>query len=220
MATGTIDRGKLNNNIRFGKWGWWFLLAICVLYSVYALSMAGVEIAFRLNLTLDAPQRSIPIVFIIHALSGAVVLVTGILQFNQNLLKNNRKLHRTLGKVYVVTVWLSSLGGLFLAIAFDVSLIAKLIFIVLAVLWFGATTIAYQQARHRKFKVHREWMIRSFALSFFFVMFSFWVDGVASIFPPDIAYPLAVFTSWSLNLVVSEIWIRRTRSSWKNPIHQ
>jgi hypothetical protein len=53
-------------------------------------------------------------------------------------------------------------------------------------------------------------MYRSFALSFFFVTFSFWVDGLASLLPEDTAYPLAVFVSWSLNLLIAEIWIRRS----------
>ena len=55
-------------------------------------------------------------------------------------------------------------------------------------------------------------MIRSFALSLFFITFSLWVPGLASTsLPHAIGYPLAIFLSWSLNLIVAEIWIRRTR---------
>ena len=89
--------------------------------------------------------------------------------------------------------------------------------ILLAILWFGITTIGFVRARQRRITEHREWMIRSFALSFFFVTFSFWVPGVASSNVLDpIRYPLAVFLSWSLNLLVAEWWIRMTRTSVSN----
>lgn len=211
-ATGSINTSKHKPKSQVAqRLGWWFLLLISVFYSLYAVAMAGTEIALRLGLVEDAPNRSISLIFIIHALSGAVVLVTGVLQFNRKILQKRHALHRTLGKTYVVTVWLSSLGGLLLALTFDASLISKVIFTILALLWFGATTLAYLYARRRKFKQHREWMIRSYALSFFFVTFSFWVEGVATLVPSEIAYPIAVFVSWGLNLLISEIWIRRTR---------
>jgi hypothetical protein len=55
-------------------------------------------------------------------------------------------------------------------------------------------------------------MIRSFSLSLFFVSFSFWVPGLTGTSLPEaISYPLAVFLSWSLNLLVAEAWIRHTR---------
>lgn len=198
--------------------GWWLLFGICILYSLYALYMGIVEIAFQLGLVSDVSERSVPTVFVVHALSGSVVLVTGILQFNWSLLVNHRALHHRIGRVYLVMVWLASLGGLWLALFFDVSLIARIIFIILALLWFGITTTAFQLARKRKFKLHRVWMYRSFALSFFFVTFSFWVDGLASLLPEEIAYPLAVFVSWSLNLLVAEIWIRRSSPTF--PVRQ
>ena len=161
-------------------------------------------------MTSDVPYRSVSLVFIVHSLSGAIVLVSGALQFNRQLLIKNRRLHRLLGRVYVITVWLASVGGLWMTVFFDVSLVAQAIFGVLALLWFGSTTLAFMYARQRKLTQHRAWMFRSFALSFFFVTFSFWVDGIAGFLPDGAAYPVAVFVSWSLNLVIAEFLIRRS----------
>ena len=57
-------------------------------------------------------------------------------------------------------------------------------------------------------------MIQSFALSFFFVTGSFWMPGLVSTnLREAVAYPLGVFLGWFLNLIVAELWIRRTRNS-------
>lgn len=55
----------------------------------------------------------------------------------------------------------------------------------LKILWFSTTTIALLHIRRRKIKAHREWMIRSFSLSLFFVTFSLWVPGLASTNLPE-----------------------------------
>jgi hypothetical protein len=64
---------------------------------------------------------------------------------------------------------------------------------------------------------HREWMIRGFSLAAFFITFSLW-DHLLAAMPmsPATAFALAVLVGWSLNLIVAEVWIRRTRTG-RNP---
>lgn len=193
--------------------GWWIFFLVSTFYGVFALYMGVVEILSLLGIVEDAPHRVVPLVFIAHALSGGVALIAGPLQCNRRILSKKRQVHRVIGHVYVGAIWMSSVGALWSAIFFDVNLAAKIAFGVLAILWFGTTTIALLRIRKHQVQAHREWMIRSFALSLFFVTFSFWVPGLASTnLPEAFGYPLAVFLSWSLNLLVAEVWIRRTRS--------
>ena len=202
-----------NTRIRILKraaWGLFFL--VCAFYAAYALYMGVVEILFQLGLVTEAAPRAVPIVFIIHALAGSIVLVCGPLQFNRRLLAKNRQIHRMLGGAYVGAVWIASISGLWNAIFFDVTLPARISFGMLSILWFGTTTIALQHIVKRDIAAHREWMIRSFSLSLFFVSFSFWVPGLTSTSLPEaVSYPLAVSLSWSLNLMVAQLWIWRTR---------
>ena len=194
--------------------GWWLFFLVCVFYGIYALALGVTEILHLLGIVDDARTRAAPLLFVIHALSGSVVLISGPLQFNRLLRYKRRNLHRVLGRAYVWAIWMASLGGLWSAIFFDVNIAAKIAFGTLAILWSSTTTIAFLRIRHRKVREHREWMIRSFALSLFFVTFSFWTPGLASTnLPQSVAYPLGVFLSWFLNLVIAELWIRRTRSS-------
>ena len=179
--------------------------------------MGVVEILFQLGFVTDAPHRAVPFIFIIHALAGSIVLISGPLQFNRRLLSRQQKLHRVLGRAYVVAIWFSSIGGLLSALFFEVDLAARTLFGVLSILWFGTTTMAFLRIRKREIAAHREWMIRSFALSLFFVSFSFWVPGLTSTSLPEaVSYPLALFLSWGLNLIAAEVWISRTstQSRW------
>ncbi len=206
-SVGVQRRGRF-----VGQVMWWAVFLICLFYAGYAFVMAGVEIAYRMGIAADAPHRSIPLVFVLHAVTGGIVLITGALQFNRRILQRNRPLHRLLGRIYVGTIWISSIGGLWLTIAFDVSLAAKIVLGLVAILWFSTTSISLWHVRQRRIAAHREWMLRSFSLSLFFVTFSLWVPGLASTrLPEAMGYPLAIFLSWSLNLLVAEGWIRYSR---------
>lgn len=192
---------------------WWVIFLVSAVFGTYALAMGGLELLAQLGLLQDAPLRAVPLAFMIHALTGGIALIIGPLQFNRRLRARWRALHRVLGRVYIVAIWLASITGLWSAVFFAEGIAAQSAFGVVAVLWFVTTTLAYLRARAQDFKAHRQWMVRSFALSLFFVTFPFWVDGLASTAIPEaVGYPLGVFLGWSLNLAVAEIWIRRSRN--------
>jgi uncharacterized membrane protein len=194
--------------------GWWALFLGCVLYGIYALAMGVAEMLHLLGIVEEARSRAAPILFVVHALSGSVALISGPLQFNRLLRNRSRNLHRLIGHAYVWAIWLSSVGGLWSAVFSNANIAAKIAFGTLAILWFGTTTVAYLRIRNHNVREHREWMIRSFALSFFFVTGSFSMPGLVSTSLPEaVAYPLGVFLGWFPNLIVAELWIRRTRSS-------
>jgi uncharacterized membrane protein len=195
--------------------GWWFLFLVSTFYGLYALYMGALEILHQLGILEDVKFRAAPWIFIIHALAGGVGLISGSLQFNRRILNKHKPMHRLIGKIYVDAIWITSVAALWSAILFDVNILAKIAFGILAILWFGATTVAYLRIRNRRVREHREWMIRSFSLSLFFVTFSFWVPGLTeSSLPYEVAYPLAVFLSWALNLLVAELWIRGSRKGF------
>jgi uncharacterized membrane protein len=194
------------------RFGWWLFLAVCTFYGAFAVSLAAVEVFSWTGAVKNARERAVPVVFVAHALTGGIALVVGALQLNRRIRARNRKLHRVLGRVYVGAIWTASAGGLWIALYFNVTLAARLMFVLAATLWFAATTTAFRHIRHRRIAAHREWMIRSFALSLFFVTFELWVAGLkATGLPESIAYPLSIGLSWSVNLVIAERWIRSTR---------
>ncbi len=194
--------------------GWWTLMLTCVVYAGFGFAMAGIEVGSWIDPAIDGKLRTLPRLFVVHALSGAVALLVGPLQFNRGLRRKSLRLHQATGQAYVCGVWISSVTAARLIPAFDVSLLAKIAFGSLAVLWFVTTTLGVRRAVDRRIIEHQEWMLRSFALSLFFVTGSLWMEVSRSLhYAEDLTYPIAVFLGWALNLGIAEVWLRSKRTA-------
>jgi uncharacterized membrane protein len=194
----------------------WIGILICAFYAGFALVMAVVAVLDWLDSGWQGTGRSAPPLFVLHAISGTVALLAGSLQLRlaTPLLRGRRHLHRRIGQTYLWAAWITSLSSLAVAAFFDVSIAAKTMFVTTSLLWFATTTVAFLRIRQGNIRQHREWMIRSFSLAFFFVTGSLWPPILAATpLPQAIGYPLALFLSWSLNLLAAQWWIRRTRPS-------
>jgi uncharacterized membrane protein len=111
--------------------------------------------------------------FLPHALAGTLALLIGPFQFSTRLRQRNLSLHRILGKVYVGAVVLSASTSLLISHHLDiVDQPETYIFwetVAQAGLWLLATLAAWITARNRHIATHRQWMIRSYTITFVFV---------------------------------------------------
>ena len=111
--------------------------------------------------------------FFPHALAGLTALCIGPFQFSTRLRKRRLGLHRILGKVYIGSVVLSALTSLIISRHLDiVDQPESWIFAetsAQAGLWLLTTLAAFLTARNRHIAVHRQWMIRSYVITFVFV---------------------------------------------------
>jgi len=191
--------------------GWWTLFAVVVVYGLFSIQMGISELAFVLGLGPETRHRAAPVVFAVHALAGATCLLIAPLQ-SMRWVRRTPGLRRTLGRTYVVTVWIASVSAVLDVRTFDVNAAAKVVFTVTAALWFATTTMGMVRARARRFSEQHEWMVRSYSLSLFVVSFSVWVPALAyTPLPPSVSYPLGLMLATTLNLAAAEIWIRRHR---------
>jgi len=133
-------------------------------------------------------------------------------QFNARLRQRFLNIHRWMGRSYVVAVLFGGLGGLALATRSLYGLVTHLGFALLAVLWLFATLQAYLRIRARDQVRHRQWMIRSYALTLAAVTLRIYLPAsqIAGIPFPD-AYQTISWLCWVPNLVVAEWWILRSR---------
>ncbi len=204
---------RMSRRSRWTRAGWWTLAALCLLYAGFALATGAQELLYQLGVAGPGKERSVPSVFVVHALAGGVVLLAGPLQFSAWLRRKSLAVHRILGRLYALGVGVSSVAGIRAAVSFDVVLLARIQFVLVAVLWLGATALGVLRIRHGDLESHREWMTRSFALSLFFVTFSVWPAATAaSGLPQQIAYPLGLLLAWALNLAAAEALNRRRRA--------
>ncbi len=115
--------------------------------------------AYRLQVIADR-QLLIP-----HTLCGVIALLAGPLQFSSRLRQRHLKLHRILGRFYVISVFIGALTGIALA-AGRPGLPGTSM---QAAAWMVCTTAALITARNRQIAQHRQWMVRSYAVTFTFV---------------------------------------------------
>jgi uncharacterized membrane protein len=100
-----------------------------------------------------------------HALFGTVALLSGPLQFSTRFRQRHLPFHQMLGRVYVVSVLLAAV------LAITISL-GRALFpgtCVQAGAWIICTVTAFLTARNRHIAQHRQWMVRSYAVTFTFV---------------------------------------------------
>ena len=144
-----------------------------VLWSVLLVAALWVFFSNEVALLFDYPlyhsyrdlMISDRLLLIPHALFGLIAFVTGPLQFSSRLRQRNLRLHRILGRVYVVSVYFAVPFAL--AIAWHRGEFPGTA--TQAGAWLVTTTVAWITAMNGHVGLHRQWVARSYAVTFTFV---------------------------------------------------
>lgn len=186
--------------------------------------LSGLTILFAaatsIQMLLDAlPPESLrykdtPISFLDHAICGVAFGVIGPLQFGRVLARKYGRLHRVLGRVFVVAGAFLSLSSLTLLWEFPdtngvVVNAGRLVFgIALGI----ALIFAMVAIKRRNIPAHRDWMIRAYAIgmgatlvAIFFIPI-FVITGEP---PMGLASDILFIGSWAACVVFAEWLIRR-----------
>ena len=100
-----------------------------------------------------------------HTLAGIFALLIGPINFSSRIRQGHLTLHRVLGRIYVVSVFVGSFTGIALAWGRPGLPGTSM----QAAAWIVCTTAAFITARNRHIIQHRQWMVRSYAVTFTFV---------------------------------------------------
>ena len=100
-----------------------------------------------------------------HTLCGTFALLAGPLQFSSRFRQHHLKLHRVLGRMYFFSVIIGAFTGIALATGRPGLPGTSM----QGAAWIVCTTAAVIAARNRQIAVHRQWMARSYAVTFTFV---------------------------------------------------
>ena len=156
-----------------------------------------------------------PGVALLHIIPGLLFLTLAPLQFVSRIRERRLSLHRQLGRVLATCAAISGLFALVAAFrlpAFGgINTLAATVFF--GSIFLFALTRAIQYIRRKAVPLHREWMIRTFALA----------TGVASIrvciavltgvfgFGLEEIFGTSFWLGFGVNLLVAEVWINYTR---------
>ena len=144
----------------------------------------------------------------LHIFASMLALVLGPFQFSPRLRATRIQFHRWLGRIYLgVGVLLGGLAGLYMAVYAYGGIAAKLGFACLAIAWLFTGLRAYLAIRAGKVALHRQWMVRNFALTFAAVTLRLYLPlSLVAGIPFQLAYPIIAWMCWVPNLVIAE-WL-------------
>ncbi len=162
MASSTLPTPSVGRS-RF-KAGLWIFLGVTTLFvfitsELLLITDYPMYHAYRLQVIADR-HLLIP-----HTLAGIFALLIGPINFSSRIRQRHLQLHRMLGRIYVTSVFVGSFTGISLA-AGRPGLPGTSM---QAAAWMVCTTAAVIAARNRQTAVHRQWMARSYAVTFTFV---------------------------------------------------
>ncbi len=111
---------------------------------------------------------------IAHLSGGSLALLLGPFQLWSGLGRKRMRIHPWIGRLYLCGVLLGSMAAFYLASVsqlrtFGISLAA------LGTVWLTSAAMAYLAIRNRQIESHKQWMIRSYVLTYAFVTFR-WID--------------------------------------------
>jgi uncharacterized membrane protein len=145
-----------------------------------------------------------------HLAGGAIAITAGLVQIWLGLTNRVSQLHRMLGKVYAVGVLIGSLSGFYLALTIPGHLPYSAGLFMLCVAWVLTTSMALYAIRTRRIEQHREWMLRSFTVTFAVVTYrlvSSWLRQWIHVADDPVADDidtLMAWACWAVPLLIAE----------------
>jgi uncharacterized membrane protein len=161
--------------------------------------------------------------FYIHVFTSILTLLAGFTQFSGYLLKEHKTFHRIMGRIYVVAVlFVNFPSGMILAFYANGQLFSKIAFIILDSLWFWFTLKAFVEIKRGNILAHKQFMMRSYALTFSAITLRAWKLILSSLFvlSPLTLYKIDAWMGFIPNLLLIEWLIRKNKKKIIKPIVQ
>lgn len=154
----------------------------------------------------------------LHVLAGSVALLIGPLQFSSRIRKRRVHLHRAIGKTYLAAVAVSLIASVYLIALPGSSLNFQLGVMGLILAWGITTGFGFAAIRRGLVGQHREWMVRSYVVTFAFVVFRAVFEVLNALEVGSMTERIAVssWISWSVPLLITEAFIQGHKI-WRAP---
>lgn len=189
------------------------------MFLIEALAMAPLDPDAAFN-AFDVRYYNNPIASFLHLVPGALVALLGPLQFIPSLRKEHLRWHRLSGRVYVVAGATGAITGFligalhpfmgFNGVGFNEAM-ATAFFSALVLF---SLAMAIYHVRHKRIGLHREWMIRGFALMLAIATERLMLTAMMALLDIEIGilFGTSFWMAGLLHLAIAEYWISLTRT--------
>ena len=218
VQNGIYSTGKGNFKVSVYKVFYALLIIIYAFFSYFLLKISLQYIPYNTDvafLRIKQDVINIPfykLAFFTHVYTAVFVLPAGFTQFSVYIRRKLPLLHRYSGWLYAaVVILLAGPSGFYMGIYANGGFISQISFVLLASLWIGFTVIAVIKAVQGDYKTHREFLIRSFALTLSAITLRAWKYLLVFLFEPrpmDV-YQIVAWLGWIPNLIIAEMIIRK-----------
>ena len=191
--------------------GWIFMYAVVLVFvvsNVRFFTDAEFSTALQPQVYIDNA-----LMIRVHILTGTLAILTGPMQFWSGFRDRHRAWHRRLGKIYLIGAAFGSASGLYVAWISFGGFPGHVGFSVLALGWGGTTFMAYRCIRAGQWRLHREWMIRSYALVLGILAVRVWYAVFTALGAEnEPAFGASAWLGWVTTLLVAEVYLGRGRN--------
>jgi len=153
-------------------------------------------------------------IFYIHVYSAIFVLLFGVFQFNSYVLKKYKNIHKIFGKLYFyILILFAAPSGIFIGYYANGGISSQISFILLGILWLYFTIKAIIFIKSKNIIQHKNYMMRSYALTVSAITLRFWKVIIVFLFQPQPmdVYQIVAWLGWLPNLFFVEYLIRKKR---------
>lgn len=190
-----------------------------ILFIFFSLSIGLYPISYLVLTTdhgvlINRELYTVPVwrwMFFQHVTFGGIAMLAGFTQFSKTLRNRYLKVHKVLGKIYLLAVLLSGIAGFYIALYTHGGLPAQIGFVGLALAWLFTSAMAYQRIRILNIDDHERWMIRSYAVTWAAVTLRIYLPTFEHLLGMNFneSYPIIAWLCWVPNLVIAELIIIR-----------
>ena len=192
----------------------WLALALCALFAAGLYYWFDAALRYFVHQNEAVFRRYWPnrIWLLAHIAGGSLALLTGPFQLWSGFKRWQPKLHRGLGYVYAVGILLGGGASFVLSVRSSIPDFGFALFF-LGFAWWLTLGMALVAIRNRRFDAHRDWMIRSYIVTFGFVTFRYIVDWQVFNSLGRSKLAAVAWSCWVLPLLIAEIFLH-----WKSVV--
>ncbi len=147
------------------------------------------------------------VILVVHLCVGVAAILVGPLQLFTGSHRRSMRLHRWMGRAYVSAVFVGGVAAGTMLILVDRLPNFRLGVAGLDVAWLASTGFAYLAIRKGQVKLHQEWMVRSYVVTFGFVIYRIIRETLLASYNgpyPEIE-AMASWGCWSIPLLITQL---------------
>lgn len=150
-------------------------------------------------------------IILLHICAGLPALLLGPFQIWTKFRNRHRKVHRWMGRIYLSGVLIAAPAAFYIAIFSSQSvtamsgLAARTGLATLSIFWLFSGAMAYYYIKNGKKLLHRQWMIRNYTMTLFFVLVRLLTTSLTGLgFNIVHIFGAVIWFSWAPPLLIEE----------------